>query len=88
MVVVVDADIGVEEAEVEYSWNRDSQIKKTTQRSKKPQQHTRKVGPDECLRCDMKGHWTRICRTPDHLVKLFQESLKEKENNKEVNLVL
>ncbi|XP_070006305.1 uncharacterized protein [Nicotiana sylvestris] len=37
-------------------------------------------------RCGMKCHWIRICRTPDHFVKLCQASLKKKENNVEAHL--
>ncbi|KAJ3680430.1 hypothetical protein LUZ60_016708 [Juncus effusus] len=71
-----------------HSWNRNGQIKKPAhERSKKPQNITRKVSGDQCLRCGMKGHWSRTCRTPKHLVELYQASLKEKENTKEVNLV-
>ncbi|XP_060188601.1 uncharacterized protein LOC132617577 [Lycium barbarum] len=39
-----------------------------------------------CHRCGMKGHWARICRTPDHFVKLYQASLKGRENNVEACL--
>ncbi|KAL4618990.1 hypothetical protein ACB092_06G050200 [Castanea dentata] len=31
-----------------------------------------------CFRCGMKGHWSHTCRTPKHLVDLYQASLKEK----------
>ncbi|PIN20236.1 hypothetical protein CDL12_07077 [Handroanthus impetiginosus] len=31
-----------------------------------------------CYRCGMKGHWSRIYRTPKHLVKLYQNSIKGK----------
>lgn len=34
----------------------------------------------------MKGHWARDCRTPDHFLKLYQASLKRKENNVEAHL--
>ncbi|XP_016572750.2 uncharacterized protein LOC107870648 [Capsicum annuum] len=27
---------------------------------------------NRCSRCGAKGHWSRICRTPKHLVKLYQ----------------
>ena len=37
-----------------------------------------------CYRCGSKGHWSRVCRTPPHLCKLYKESLKGK--GKEVNL--
>ncbi|KAD7117149.1 hypothetical protein E3N88_04417 [Mikania micrantha] len=38
-----------------------------------------------CFRCGSKNHWLKACRTPSHLCKLYQASLKEKE--KEVNHV-
>jgi hypothetical protein len=28
----------------------------------------------ECYRCEAKGHWSRRCRTPKHLVELYQQS--------------
>jgi hypothetical protein len=34
----------------------------------------------------MKGHWSRTCRTPKHLVDLYQGSIKEKEKWIEMNL--
>ncbi|XP_015166802.1 uncharacterized protein [Solanum tuberosum] len=39
-----------------------------------------------CHRCGMKGHWARECLTPDHFVKLYQVSLKRKDNNVEAHL--
>ena len=44
----------------------------------------------ECYRCGMKGHWSRICRTPKHTVKLYQElsaQLKQMKNEHEANFV-
>ncbi|KAK8305966.1 hypothetical protein V6Z12_D03G097600 [Gossypium hirsutum] len=38
-----------------------------------------------CYRCGMRGHWARTCRTPEHLVKLYQTSIKGKKNNIETN---
>jgi hypothetical protein len=33
----------------------------------------------------MKGHWSRTCRTPKHLVDLYQASIKGKEKGIEMN---
>ncbi|PHT58301.1 hypothetical protein CQW23_00664 [Capsicum baccatum] len=41
-----------------------------------------------CYRCGGKGHWERACRTPKHLVKLYQASLKNPENDVETNFLL
>ncbi|XP_057250111.1 uncharacterized protein LOC130591190 [Beta vulgaris subsp. vulgaris] len=38
-------------------------------------------------RCGGKGHWSRTCRTPKHLVDLYQQSLKQKGKKVETNLV-
>ncbi|XP_028795603.1 uncharacterized protein LOC114751095 [Neltuma alba] len=35
-----------------------------------------------CYHCGGKSHWSRTCRTPKHLVDLYQESLKNKNKNK------
>jgi hypothetical protein len=40
---------------------------------------------DACYRCGSTGHWSRTCRTPAHLCKLYQASLKGKGN--EVNFI-
>ncbi|XP_021851982.2 uncharacterized protein [Spinacia oleracea] len=40
-----------------------------------------------CYRCGGKGHWSRTCRTPKHLVELYQQSLKQKGKKVETNLV-
>lgn len=31
-----------------------------------------------CHRCGMKGNWNNECRTPEHFVKLYQNSFKKK----------
>ena len=38
-----------------------------------------------CHRCGMSNHWAKTCRTPKHLVDLYQESLKGK--NPEAHLI-
>lgn len=38
-----------------------------------------------CHRCGDSGHWARTCRTPKHLVVLYQASLKDK--NVEANFI-
>ncbi|XP_021843503.2 uncharacterized protein [Spinacia oleracea] len=40
-----------------------------------------------CYRCGGKGHWSRTCRTPKHLVELYQQSLNQKGKKVETNLV-
>lgn len=41
----------------------------------------------ECYRCGSKDHWARTCRTPKHLVDLYQKSVKQKGKNVETNMV-
>lgn len=31
----------------------------------------------ECFRCGTKGHWSRNCRTPKHLIDLYQQAKKK-----------
>ncbi|KAK6141942.1 hypothetical protein DH2020_024315 [Rehmannia glutinosa] len=40
--------------------------------------HMERSGDDLCHRCGMTGHWAKTCRTARHLVKLYQESKKNK----------
>ncbi|CAM8911324.1 unnamed protein product [Rhodiola kirilowii] len=41
---------------------------------------------NSCHRCGDAGHWSRTCRAAPHLVKLYQDSLKEKGKGVEINL--
>ncbi|XP_038721940.1 uncharacterized protein LOC120014085 [Tripterygium wilfordii] len=41
---------------------------------------------DICYRCGGSGHWSRTCRTPQHLIKLYQESIKGKDFNNDIEL--
>ena len=45
-----------------------------------------KKSDDNCYKCGIKGHWSRTCCTPKHLVDLYQASLKEKGKGVEENL--
>ncbi|KAG2652570.1 hypothetical protein PVAP13_1NG362119 [Panicum virgatum] len=65
---------------------------------KKGQWKSKKIPPggeygkqdQECYKCGMKGHWSRICRTPKHIVKLYQElngQLKKRKTEHEAHFV-
>ncbi|KAK1407624.1 hypothetical protein QVD17_39244 [Tagetes erecta] len=41
--------------------------------------------PNACYRCGDKYHWARTCRTPKHLVELYQQSIKGKGKGIETN---
>ena len=47
----------------------------------------KKNSDNKCYRCGGKGHWSRTCRTPRHMVELYQASLKEVKNNAEANFI-
>ncbi|XP_070043035.1 uncharacterized protein [Nicotiana tomentosiformis] len=55
--------------------------------NKDPQNNPLKCRVNSCHGCGMKGHWTHVCRTPDHFVKLYQASYKRKDNNVEAHLI-
>ncbi|GJT27352.1 disease resistance CC-NBS-LRR class family protein [Tanacetum coccineum] len=40
-----------------------------------------------CYRCGSFNHWARLCRTPKHLVDLYQKSIKNKGSGAEANFV-
>ncbi|PIN02180.1 hypothetical protein CDL12_25310 [Handroanthus impetiginosus] len=44
-----------------------------------------KDSDNSCFRYSAKRHWSCICRTPKHLVELYQASLKKKSKSVEVN---
>ena len=50
------------------------------------QYKSQKGHENTCYRCGIKGHWSHTCRTPKHLVDLYQASLKEKGKGVKVNL--
>jgi hypothetical protein len=47
----------------------------------------RTIKIDKCYRCNMKRHLSRTCRTPKHLIDLYQASIKEKEKWIKMNFV-
>uniref|UniRef100_A0A0D3BIA3 CCHC-type domain-containing protein n=1 Tax=Brassica oleracea var. oleracea TaxID=109376 RepID=A0A0D3BIA3_BRAOL len=71
-------DVG--SAALSNKWVRSEQPPK----SKETEEDTTKKSETVCYRCGCKGHWSRTYRTPPHLCKLYQESIKGKA--KEVNL--
>ncbi|XP_015167582.1 uncharacterized protein [Solanum tuberosum] len=57
---------------------------------KKDEKHEvvqRKNSDNKCYQCGRKGHCSCTCRTPRHLVELYQASLKEVKNNGEANFI-
>jgi Zinc knuckle len=54
---------------------------------KKRIHHLLKKSKSSCYRCGMTNHWSRICRTPKHLVKLYQASIKKKRKEIEINFI-
>ncbi|XP_058783749.1 uncharacterized protein LOC131658477 [Vicia villosa] len=44
-----------------------------------------KTNENICYRCGGKGHWSRTCRTPKHLVDLYKKSLKNKKEKIETH---
>ncbi|XP_059302155.1 uncharacterized protein LOC132054109 [Lycium ferocissimum] len=57
---------------------------------KKDEKHEvvkKKNSENRRYRCGGKRHWSRTCRTPKHLVELYQASLKKAEKNAEANFI-
>ncbi|XP_059301871.1 uncharacterized protein LOC132053784 [Lycium ferocissimum] len=67
-----------------HNYRQHGKDKQETNKGSQNNPSTSKV--NMCHRCGMKGHRARICRTPDHFVKLYQASLKGRENNMEAHL--
>lgn len=41
----------------------------------------------KCYKCCMRDHWSRICRTPKHIVNLYQELKNQKKSMHETHYV-
>ncbi|XP_069146070.1 uncharacterized protein [Solanum lycopersicum] len=54
---------------------------------KEKKDEKRETTREGCFRCGERGHHARDCRTPKHLVELYQESLKKKDKNPEANFI-
>lgn len=65
------------------TWINPNIQKNNVNKAKKQQEKI--VTDDLCHRCGMSGHWSRTCRTAQHLVKLYQASLKAKGKGVETN---
>ncbi|KAL6322691.1 hypothetical protein AAG906_015377 [Vitis piasezkii] len=67
------------------SYSNNSQKMKTKQENEKRlQDKPHKNHENNCYRCGMKRHWSHTCRTPKHLVDLYQASIKAK--GKEIDM--
>ncbi|KAL0405784.1 UNVERIFIED_CONTAM: hypothetical protein Slati_3892300 [Sesamum latifolium] len=53
--------------------------------NKAKNQQEKTTNGDLCYKCGMSGHWSRTCRTAQHLVKLYQASVKAKGKEVETN---
>ncbi|XP_076932942.1 uncharacterized protein LOC143598671 [Bidens hawaiensis] len=59
----------------------DNEKKSNDEKGKKKSETT----SNACHRCGSNNHWARACRTPKHLVKLYQQSIKGKVKEIETN---
>ncbi|XP_015068924.1 uncharacterized protein LOC107013556 [Solanum pennellii] len=62
-------------------------INHSSNKKEKRKDEKREATREGCFRCGGRGHYARDCRTPKHLVELYQESLKKKEKNPESNFI-
>ncbi|KAH0679403.1 hypothetical protein KY284_020488 [Solanum tuberosum] len=61
--------------------------KKNHYKKGKGKDEKREAVKTNCFRCGGRGHYARDCRTPKHLVELYQASLRKKDKNLEANFI-
>ena len=62
-------------------------INHSSNKKEKRKEEKREATREGCFRCGGRGHYAHDCRTPKHLVELYQESLKKKEKIPEANFI-
>ncbi|XP_027166449.1 uncharacterized protein LOC113766454 [Coffea eugenioides] len=70
-----------------YSRGKQQNISQERENDYDPKEGEKKVYEEKCYRCGMEGHWSRTCRTAEHLVDLYQASLKKKDKDVETNFI-
>ncbi|XP_074328481.1 uncharacterized protein LOC141666390 [Apium graveolens] len=79
---IMDAEIFVCDGHNNNSGHQKWQNEMPNKRKAPPEGDTR----DIYFRCGAHGHWTRTCRTPKHLVELYESSKKQNGQRMETNL--
>ncbi|XP_027095943.2 uncharacterized protein [Coffea arabica] len=70
-----------------YHRSKQQNISQERENDYNPKEGEKKVYEEKCYRCGMEGHWSRTCRTAEHLVDLYQASLKKKDKDVDTNFI-
>lgn len=81
--VAADLIVDVDELTTHEGGGRSGFDHKKTPKGKEHQGDSTQKHENVCYRCRSNGHWSRTCRTPPHVCKLYQDYAKGKW--KEVN---